>query len=670
MIEHDPLARRRKRYGAGPPALDELTLEVPAGETCVLVGPSGGGKTTALKMVNRLVEPTSGRVLIDGRDVAAADPVTLRRGIGYVIQQVGLFPHLDVAANVATVPRLLGWDRRRIDARVDELLDLVGLDPATYRHRRPDELSGGQRQRVGVARALAADPPILLMDEPFGAVDPVTRARLQDEFLRLQRQLRRTVVLVTHDIDEALRLGDRLAVLAAGGRLEQYGTPAEVLARPATPFVADFVGAGRTLRRLDLLSAADALTDQRRGGARTGRRVPPEATLADVMAALLTSDGAGRPGRGRRHGRRGRHPRLDPGRPPTGRRTARKRGRTPWSDGRAPLVFVVTRRPRWPGRRWPSWSGPTRGAVGAEIGALATGTAGRPGAGARRAVRGVDRPGRGRRPCPAGIAATRPGAAPLGAAPAVRGQRRAVGADDRRAGAGLLGHRDRVPHRRDRAVGLLAAAGAAEHRGRSRRGRPGGGGGGPGNGDEPGPGPPAGRAAPGLAGRSWPVSAPRPSSTSAPPRWPPSSAPAGWASSSPSGSTTSATASSTPARPSPPCWPWPSTGPSALLAGLSAAPTRGSSRAGGMLLVWRRHPVPDEKKADGRHRRAARSSRPPARWKGARVMANEADEELEERDPARRAGRPPSGRGLRHRARGRRHRELQDPACSRARPRR
>ncbi|HZQ75827.1 MAG TPA: ABC transporter ATP-binding protein [Acidimicrobiia bacterium] len=282
-----------KRYGAGPPALDRLSLEVPAGETCVLVGPSGGGKTTALKLVNRLVEPTSGRVLIEGRDVASTDPVTLRRGIGYVIQQVGLFPHLDVAANVATVPRLLGWDRRRIDARVDELLDLVGLEPATYRRRRPEELSGGQRQRVGVARALAADPPVLLMDEPFGAVDPVTRARLQDEFIALQRRLRRTVLLVTHDIDEALRLGDRLAVLAAGGRLEQYGTPAEVLARPATPFVADFVGAGRTLRRLDLLSAADALAPAGSAPAAggDGPAVAAGATLADVMTALLTSEG-------------------------------------------------------------------------------------------------------------------------------------------------------------------------------------------------------------------------------------------------------------------------------------------------------------------------------------------------------------------------------------------
>jgi osmoprotectant transport system ATP-binding protein len=279
-----------KRYGAGPPALDGLTLECAAGETCVLVGPSGGGKTTALKMVNRLVEPTSGRVLLDGRDVASVDPVTLRRGIGYVIQQVGLFPHLDVAANVATVPRLLGWARPRIEARVDELLDLVGLDPPTYRHRRPDELSGGQRQRVGVARALAADPPVLLMDEPFGAVDPVTRARLQEEFLRLQARLRRTVVLVTHDIDEALRLGDRLAVLATGGRLEQSGSPAEVLARPATPFVADFVGSGRTLRRLDVLSAAEALAPAAPTPADAGSAVDRRATLAEVMAALLTSD--------------------------------------------------------------------------------------------------------------------------------------------------------------------------------------------------------------------------------------------------------------------------------------------------------------------------------------------------------------------------------------------
>jgi osmoprotectant transport system ATP-binding protein len=283
-----------KRYGDGPPALDRLTLEIPAGETCVLVGPSGGGKTTALKMVNRLVEPTSGRVLIDGNDVAASDPVELRRGIGYVIQQVGLFPHLDVAANVAVVPRLLGWERSRIEARVEELLDLVGLDPAVYRHRRPDELSGGQRQRVGVARALAADPPILLMDEPFGAVDPVTRVRLQDEFLRLQQRLRRTVVLVTHDIDEALRLGDRLAVLAEGGRLEQYGTPAEVLARPATPFVADLRRAGG------------------RAGGHAGR----------CVGRAPRHRRPGRAGDGQRCRPRCRHARVDPRRPARRRRTA------------------------------------------------------------------------------------------------------------------------------------------------------------------------------------------------------------------------------------------------------------------------------------------------------------------------------------------------------------
>ena len=305
-----------KRFGSGPPAVDRLSLEVAAGETCVLVGPSGGGKTTALKMVNRLVEPTAGRVFVDGRDVAGVDAVTLRRGIGYVIQQVGLFPHLDVAANVATVPRLLGWDRRRIADRVDELLDLVGLEPATFRSRRPEALSGGQRQRVGVARALAADPPVLLMDEPFGAVDPVTRARLQNEFLALQQRLRRTVVLVTHDIDEALRLGDRLAVLASGGRLDQVGTPAEVLARPATDFVAGFVGAGRTLRRLDLMTAGDALvpvsdssvsdsavSDSAVSGsaasgsavsASTGADGPAvtlQATLAEVLGALLAGDG-------------------------------------------------------------------------------------------------------------------------------------------------------------------------------------------------------------------------------------------------------------------------------------------------------------------------------------------------------------------------------------------
>lgn len=286
-----------KRYGSAV-AVDGLTLEVAEGETCVLVGPSGCGKTTSLKMVNRLVEPTSGRVVVGGQDVARADPVALRRGIGYVIQQVGLFPHLDVAANVATVPRLLGWDRARIGARVDELLVLVGLDPATFAHRRPDELSGGQRQRVGVARALAADPPVLLMDEPFGAVDPVTRGRLQEEFVRLQGELHKTVVLVTHDIDEALRLGDRLAVLAEGGRLAQHGTPAEVLARPANEFVAGFVGAGATLKRLGLLPVTVAVEPGSSGPpgpgapADGGGLVDARSTLAEATEALLRAEGS------------------------------------------------------------------------------------------------------------------------------------------------------------------------------------------------------------------------------------------------------------------------------------------------------------------------------------------------------------------------------------------
>jgi len=283
-----------KRYGSGAPAVDGLTLEVAAGETCVLVGPSGGGKTTTLKMVNRLVEPTAGRVLVDGRDVASSDPVALRRGIGYVIQHVGLFPHLSVAANVATVPRLLGWDRDRTRARVEELLALVGLDPATFSARRPDELSGGQSQRVGVARALAADPPILLMDEPFGAVDPITRLRLQEEFARLQRELRKTVVLVTHDIDEALRLGDRLAVLSEGGLLEQHGAPAEVLTRPASPFVARFVGAGRTLKHLGLVAVTEALhagAPPPSPGSVTGAgTVGTGASLAEAMAELLAHE--------------------------------------------------------------------------------------------------------------------------------------------------------------------------------------------------------------------------------------------------------------------------------------------------------------------------------------------------------------------------------------------
>jgi len=241
-----------KRFASGAVAVDHLDLEVPAGEVCMLVGPSGCGKTTTLKMINRLVEPTSGRIFIDDDDVTKVDPVVLRRRIGYVIQHVGLFPHLSVAANVATVPRLMGWDRQRSRARVDELLELVGLDPTVFRDRYPHQLSGGQRQRVGVARALGVDPPVLLMDEPFGAIDPISRDRLQQEFLRLQSEVRKTVVFVTHDIDEAVRLGDRIAILREGGVLEQYASPADVLGRPASPFVADFVGADRGLKRLSV----------------------------------------------------------------------------------------------------------------------------------------------------------------------------------------------------------------------------------------------------------------------------------------------------------------------------------------------------------------------------------------------------------------------------------
>jgi osmoprotectant transport system ATP-binding protein len=239
-----------KRYPDGTVAVGGLDLDVRRGELVALVGPSGCGKSTTLRMVNRLIEPTSGSIHLDGRDVTHVDPVQLRRGIGYVIQRVGLFPHLTVGANVATVPSLLGWDALRAAERIRAMLDLVGLDAATYADRYPHELSGGQQQRVGVARALAADPPVLLMDEPFGAVDPIARDRLQTEFRRIQAELHKTVLFVTHDIDEAVRLADRIVVLSQGGRLEQYADPATILGAPAGDFVADFVGADRGLRRL------------------------------------------------------------------------------------------------------------------------------------------------------------------------------------------------------------------------------------------------------------------------------------------------------------------------------------------------------------------------------------------------------------------------------------
>jgi osmoprotectant transport system ATP-binding protein len=279
-----------KRWPNGTVAVDDLTLDVDAGEVCVLVGPSGCGKTTTMRMINRLVEPTSGRITLDGDDVLRTDPVQLRRRIGYVIQQVGLFPHQTVADNVGTVPRLVGWPKAKVRARVDELLDLVGLDPSSFRERYPHELSGGQRQRVGVARALGVDPPVLLMDEPFGAIDPITRSRLQDELLRLQGALRKTIVFVTHDVDEAVKLGDRIAVFAQGGVLAQVGTPDEILSAPASPFVAELVGGDRGLKRLAVLPVSLA-TLEPTNGARLDT-VHSTASLQDALSLmLLTPDG-------------------------------------------------------------------------------------------------------------------------------------------------------------------------------------------------------------------------------------------------------------------------------------------------------------------------------------------------------------------------------------------
>ncbi|HET9760321.1 MAG TPA: betaine/proline/choline family ABC transporter ATP-binding protein [Nocardioidaceae bacterium] len=231
-------------------AVDSVNMEIPAGEIVVFVGPSGCGKTTTMRMINRLIEPTSGTITIGGEDVTGLDDVQLRRKIGYVIQQIGLIPHLSIAQNVALVPKLLKWDRKRVTERVDEMLTVVGLDPEQYRSRYPRQLSGGQQQRVGVARALAADPPIMLMDEPFGAVDPITRSRLQDEFLSLQQTLRKTIVFVTHDFDEALKIGDRIAVLREGSQIAQYDTPEAILAHPADEFVEGFIGEGASLKRL------------------------------------------------------------------------------------------------------------------------------------------------------------------------------------------------------------------------------------------------------------------------------------------------------------------------------------------------------------------------------------------------------------------------------------
>jgi len=280
-----------KVYPDGTVAVGDISMEVRAGELVVLIGPSGCGKSTILRMLNRLIEPSKGRILIDGRDVSEQDPVELRRHIGYVIQNVGLFPHQTIRANVGTVPRLLGWNKKKTRARSDELLDLVGLDPARYGNRYPHELSGGQRQRVGVARALAADPLVLLMDEPFSAVDPIVRGRLQEEFLRLQAAVRKTIVLVTHDIDEAVRLGDRIAVLGEGGRILQYDAPADLLSNPASEAVSQFVGEDRGIRRLAVTRVRDTMRPV--GRIEEIDRLPTvdaDGTLYDALAAMLTSD--------------------------------------------------------------------------------------------------------------------------------------------------------------------------------------------------------------------------------------------------------------------------------------------------------------------------------------------------------------------------------------------
>jgi osmoprotectant transport system ATP-binding protein len=275
--------------GSDTSVVNDLSFEVPEGEICVLVGPSGCGKTTTMRMVNRLIEPTDGEILIDGKPNTAMSGTQLRRKIGYAIQQIGLFPHRTIAENIATVPSLLGWDKGRIRSRVDELLKLVGLDPNDYRNRYPAELSGGQQQRVGVARAMAADPPIMLMDEPFGAVDPITRERLQDEFLNIQHNIKKTIVFVTHDIDEAIKMGDKIAILKQGGFLAQYDTPENILANPNSDFVASFVGNDRILKRLSLLRVGDMELEPANGNAEGLLRISENLTVRDALSELIGS---------------------------------------------------------------------------------------------------------------------------------------------------------------------------------------------------------------------------------------------------------------------------------------------------------------------------------------------------------------------------------------------
>ncbi len=284
--------------GQDEPAVAELDLDVPEGEIVILVGPSGCGKTTTMKMVNRLVEPSSGRIFLEGEDVTQANPDQLRRRIGYVIQQIGLFPHMTIHENIATVPKLLGWDRDRIRKRVDELLETVGMEPDRYRDRYPKELSGGQRQRVGVARAMSADPPVMLMDEPFGAIDPITRERLQNEFLSVQERIRKTIIFVTHDIDEAIKMGDRIAILRQDSTLAQYDTPERILTAPADDFVAEFIGSGASIKRLNLGRVQDLdLPDWPTVAVDDGRDAAGRALERSGRPAVLVLDEERRPRR-------------------------------------------------------------------------------------------------------------------------------------------------------------------------------------------------------------------------------------------------------------------------------------------------------------------------------------------------------------------------------------
>ncbi|HJQ28147.1 MAG TPA: ABC transporter ATP-binding protein [Rubrobacter sp.] len=275
--------------GTDTSVVNDLSFEVLDGEVCVLVGPSGCGKTTTMRMINRLIDPTDGEILIDGTPNTSMSGTQLRRKIGYAIQQIGLFPHRTIADNIATVPNLVGWDKSRIKDRVNDLLELVGLDPAGYRDRYPAELSGGQQQRVGVARALAADPPIMLMDEPFGAVDPITRERLQDEFLNIQKDIKKTIVFVTHDIDEAIKMGDKIAILKQGGVLAQYDTPENILANPNSEFVSSFVGGDRVLKRLSLTRVGEMDLEPANGGTDELPRISDRLNVKDALSELIGS---------------------------------------------------------------------------------------------------------------------------------------------------------------------------------------------------------------------------------------------------------------------------------------------------------------------------------------------------------------------------------------------